>query len=202
MDESNKKTLDSYEAGFNEYIQNTPKKRGAVVENWIDKSLEGLLSNAKILEIGSGDGRDAAIIEEKGFYVEKTDATKGFVDLLKESDPRAHSLNLLEDELGSEYELIIANAVLLHFTNVQTRLALKKVFDALKPNGVFSFTLKKGKGELWQVNKEMAPRFFNYWSSRAIVELLTDVGFKNINAWEDASDSSNANWIMVVAKKL
>lgn len=202
MENTNKKTLESYETSIQQYIQNTPSKRGAVVEDWIDKSLKGLTPTAKILEIGSAYGRDAKIIEEKGFHVEKTDATQGFVEILKRDDPTARALNIITDELNDAYDLIIANAVFLHFNDTESRKAAIKVFNALRTNGIFSLTLKQGEGEAWQNNKGMAPRFFHYWKKDTIVELLKETGFVDINAWVDSSDEANATWIMIVAKKI
>lgn len=201
MSDTNKKTLESYETSIDEYIQNTPNKRGAVVEDWIDKSTEALKPDAKILEIGSAYGRDAKIIEEKGFRVEKTDATKGFVDILRKEDPSAHTLNILTDDLPGDYDLIIANAVFLHFNDTEVQHASKKVFDALNADGVFALTLKQGDGEAWQDNKGMGPRYFNYWSKDGIVELLSKTGFASVDAWIDSSDSSSATWVMILAKK-
>ena len=201
MEDTNKKTIESYELGINDYIQNTPNKRGAAVEYWIDKSIQNLNPDAKILEIGSAYGRDAKIIEEKGFCVEKTDATKGFVDILQKDDPTARVLNIITDEIRNNYDLIIANAVLLHFNDTELHSVIHKVFNALKPGGIFSFTVKQGEGETWQNNKSMGPRFFNYWSKDGIVTLLTDAGFVDIDAWTDSSDGSSATWIMVIATK-
>jgi len=202
MSETNKKTIESYETGINEYIQNAPNKRGGVVEDWINRSVEALAQDAKILEIGSAYGRDAKIIEEKGFYVEKTDATKGFVKILQEEDPTARVLNILSDEIDDSYDLVIANAVFLHFSDDETRIATIKVYEALNPGGIFSLTLKEGDGETWQSNKGMAPRFFNFWSKERIANVLSSVGFDNIDTWTDSSDGSGTTWIMVVAKKL
>lgn len=202
MEDTNKKTIESYETSVNEYIQNTPSKRGAVVEDWINKSIQSLGPDAKILEIGSAYGRDAKIIEEKGLYVEKTDATKAFVDMLQKEDPTAHILNIITDDINGTYDLIIANAVFLHFNDSEMQFTTKKVYDALNSEGIFSLTLKQGEGEAWQNNKSMAPRYFKYWSKDGVVELLTAVGFKDINAWVDSSDGSGATWIMVIAKKL
>jgi len=201
MDNSNKKTIESYELGVNEYIQHAPNKRGGVVENWIDKSLQALRPNARILEIGSADGRDAKIIEDKGFYVEKTDVTAGFVELLQKEDPNARFLNILTDEIKDSYDLIIANAVFLHFNDAETQLAMKKVYDALNFSGTFSLTLKQGEGEAWQNNKGMAPRYFNFWSKDGVVDLLASIGFTDIDAWVDSSDGSGTEWIMVIAKR-
>ena len=201
MEDTNKKTIESYQTSIHEYIQNTPNKRGAVVEDWIERSIQQLQPDAKILEIGSAYGRDAKIIEEKGLHVEKTDATKGFVDILQKDDPTAHLLNIITDDIDDDYDLIIANAVFLHFNDAETQSTVKKVYDALNPGGIFSLTLKQGEGQAWQNNKDMGPRFFNYWSKDGIVELLTAIGFTDINAWIDSSDGSNATWIMVIAKK-
>ena len=201
MQNANKKTIQSYESSINEYIQNTPIKHGAVVEDWINKSIQALNPDAKILEIGSAHGRDAKIIEEKGFYVEKTDATKGFVDILQKDDPKARILNIITDNLDSTYDLIIANAVFLHFDNKDMQSSTTKVYSALNPGGVFSLTLKQGEGEAWQDNKGMAPRYFNYWSKDDIVELLVATGFTDVDAWVNSSYGPNKSWIMVIAKK-
>ena len=201
MEDTNKKTIESYEASINDYIQNTPNKRGAAVERWIDKSVRTLKHSAKILEIGSAYGRDAKIIEEKGFHVEKTDATKGFVAILQEDDPAARVLDIITDEIHNNYDLIIANAVLLHFNDTEIQSVTNKVFNGLNTGGIFSFTVKQGEGEAWQNNKDMGPRFFNYWSKEGIIKLLTDAGFTDIDVWTDSSDGSSAIWIMVIAKK-
>jgi SAM-dependent methyltransferase len=182
MEDTNKKTIESYETSINEYIQNTPNKRGGAVLDWIGKSIQMLKPTDKILEIGSAYGRDAKIIEEKGLHVEKTYATKGFVKILQRHDPTAHILNIITDDIDDGYDLIIANAVFLHFNDNETQSTTKKVYNALNPGGIFSLTLKQGGGETWRNNKSMPPRYFNYWSKEDIVELLTNTGFTNINA--------------------
>lgn len=201
MTDSNQRTLDSYEAGFNEYIQAAPNKRGEAVMKWIDASLQDLSTEAAILEIGSAYGRDAEIIEGKGFRVEKTDAAKAFVEILQQKDPSAHVLNILTDELTQQYDLITANGVFLHFNDDEIRLALTKVLKALKPNGSFAFSLKEGKGEAWQDNKGMQPRYFKYWSKDEIIDVLKEIGFTHTNAWLDTSDNSSNLWVMIIAKK-
>lgn len=201
MDDANKKTIESYEVSINQYIQNTPNNRGAVIEGWIDESIKDLNLDSKILEIGSAYGRDAKYIEDKGFHVEKTDATQGFVDILVEKDTTSYSLNIVTDQLNDTYDLVIANAVLLHLNNKETVEASKKIFNALNTDGTFALTLKQGEGEAWQNNKGMTQRFFNYWYKEDIVELLSNIGFVDINAWVDETDSPNATWIMIVAKK-
>ena len=137
MEETNKQTLDAYESGVQQYIQHTPNSRGAVVEHWINVSLEGVHKESKILEIGSAFGRDASYIESRGYHVDKTDATSSFVDILKEKDPSSRLLNIVTDEIDDTYDLVIANAVLLHMNNDETKLVIDKVHRALNAGGTF-----------------------------------------------------------------
>lgn len=201
MTNTNSKTIDTYETSLNEYIQNTPSKRGAVVENWLDKGLEGAGLDAKILEVGSAYGRDASYVESKGYHVEKTDATQGFVDILVEKDPTSHKLNIITDPIGEGYDVVLANAVLLHLNDTETRDVLAKIYNGLKPGGAFAFTLKQGDGEAWQENKGMGPRFFNYWQPETIQQALELAGFTDIQIWTDDTDGPATIWIMIVARR-
>ena len=116
MSEANKKTLQSYEAHVTEYIAGTPQAVDGHVQDWIDRSLSYISAGSTILEIGSAFGRDADYIESHGYRVERTDATKSFVEFLRKHGHDAKVLNALTDELGGPYDMALANAVLLHFT--------------------------------------------------------------------------------------
>lgn len=80
---NNQKTIQSYEANINAYIEGTTKVVNGPVKLWIDRTCDGLIDSAKILEIRSGDGRSAKYIESKGYKVQRTDATLGFVKLIQ-----------------------------------------------------------------------------------------------------------------------
>lgn len=127
---------------------------------WLDEAVAGLPSNARILELGSGFGRDAEYLAGLNYSVECTDAAQAFVDLLNKRGLNARKLNVIADGLDGSYNLVLANAVLLHFTREQTKEVLRKVLASLKPGGTFAFTLKQGDGEKWTEEKLGAPRYF------------------------------------------
>ena len=54
---------------------------------------------ARVLEIGSGPGRDAALLESLGVDVRRTDISPGFVDLLRARGHDADVLDPLTDDL-------------------------------------------------------------------------------------------------------
>ncbi len=118
MSETNERTLKSYNNHLQEYIDGTPHEveSDASIKAWIDKALSMLPENGVILEIGSGFGRDADYIEQAGFKVVRTEAAHSFVDYLNKNKKGAIELNVITDEIEGEYDMVFANAVLLHLT--------------------------------------------------------------------------------------
>lgn len=199
MSNSNQRTIESYEAHIQEYVDGTPHDVAGYVKELLDEALSDLPKTARILEIGSAFGRDAAYVQELGYTVECTDATLAFVDLLKQTGFDARQLNAITDELEGPYDLVIANAVLLHFTRDETKQVLRKIFDALSSSGRFAFTLKQGKGEQWSENKLGAPRYFCYWTAEQILEVVEGTGFTKVEISED--EGARDIWLQIVAHK-
>jgi len=178
-------TLRSYEAAVQEYINGTAAEVSGSFKNWIDQILALLPSNAQIIEIGSGFGRDANYIESFGFKIERTDATESFVIFLQKQGNSAHKFNILTDAFYAQYDLVFANAVFLHFTPEELELALIKVHNALKNNGILAFSVKKGEGEEWTTAKLGKPRYFCYWEESKMFALLKRIEFEVVLLLED-----------------
>lgn len=200
MSETNEVTINSYNSNILEYISESSKEVPIEVKEWIDLSLKGLPLNSRILELGTSFGRDANYIEEFGYSVERTDAVAGFVGFLQEIGYSARILNAIEDEIIGPYNMVFANAVLLHFTKNETKAVIKKIQNALSSNGRFAFSLKQGKGEEWLNDKLNAPRYFCYWSRDDIAQLLEETGFKNIQII-DHDKGKEAIFLHIIADK-
>lgn len=200
MSETNSRTVESYNAHIQEYIDGTPHEVSGVVKDWLDSSLADVPKDARILEFGSAFGRDAEYLTGLGYTVECTDATPAFVDLLQQKGFDAKILNAITDELPQGLDFVLANAVLLHFTRDEASQVIGKVFDALNANGKFVFTLKQGEGEDWSEEKLGAPRFFCYWTEPQIHEVLESTGFSEVQISGDKA-TANATWLQIVAKK-
>ena len=200
MSETNSRTVESYNAHIQEYIDGTPHEVSGVVKDWLDGSLADVPKDARILEFGSAFGRDAEYLAGLGYTVECTDATPAFVDLLQQKGFDAKVLNAITDELPQGLDFVLANAVLLHFTRDEASQVIKKVFDALNTNGRFAFTLLQStKDNTWD-NRLGAPRFFCYWTEPQIREVLESTGFGDVEISGDKA-TANATWLQIVAKK-
>ncbi len=201
MDEdANKATIEAYENGLEQY-NSTDMSVLADMKIWIDTGLALLNPGAHILEIGSAHGRDALYIENKGFKVNRTDAANSFVSYLKAQGHDANLLNALTDDLGGPYDMVFANAVLLHFTVEQTKDVLKKIKDSLKPGGIFSFSVKMGEGSKWTKVILHDKRYYQYWQAQPLRLLLANAGFEISYLKEGKTGINNDSWLFVIARK-
>lgn len=201
MSKTNQQTVQSYEDHVQDYIDGTPQEVSGILKEWLDKTLAMTPKDARILELGSAMGRDAAYLQSQGYTVECTDVTEGFVALLQEKGFNARKLNAITDDLGANYDLILASAVLLHFTREETAQVLRKIHESLNDGGIFAFTLKQGEGEETLTEKLGAPRFFCYWQADQIAEYLQDAGFEKIDITEGQVGSRNVQWLQIIAQK-
>jgi len=192
---SNQITLDSYELGVEPYVANTAAEVSGLFKEWIDKTLSLVAKKATILEIGSGFGRDARYIESKGYSVERTDATKGFIELLEKQGVPARHFNVLTHDFTAFYDLIYANAVFLHFTQAELETVLEKIAASLSDNGLLAFSVKPGIGEEWTSVKIGHPRYFCYWQKEPLSALLQSKGFDLVDIFEDET------FLRLIAKK-
>jgi SAM-dependent methyltransferase len=198
MNDDNDKTLESYEGHVQDYVAaNKPVTEGDL-KAWIDRALSFAAKGATILELGSAYGRDATYIESLGYKVIRTDAVQGFVNLLRAGGHEARKLNVLTDDFGKGYDMVFANAVLLHFSPEQFRQVLIKARNCLKPGGVLAFSVKKGNGDEWSSHNLGAPRYFHFWQQEALQSIVQDTGFK---VEEISERKSNFEWLQVIARK-
>jgi 2-polyprenyl-3-methyl-5-hydroxy-6-metoxy-1,4-benzoquinol methylase len=203
MSSTNDQTLKTYDQNISLYAKKSPTNLSDEFRAWFDTKFLNYNTSSEILEVGSGRGVAAKYIESKGHKVSRTDGSEGFVNLMRSEGVDAKLLNILTDDIIYDYDVILAEAVFLHFTTSELIVVLKKVFHALTNNGMVIFTLKKGVGSKIESEKMNGPRFFQYWQKKAIVDLLTKLKYDHIIVDEiDDYRSNKSTWLMVSAKRM
>ncbi|MGB0101519.1 MAG: methyltransferase domain-containing protein, partial [Nocardioides sp.] len=156
---------------------------------------------ARVLEIGSGPGRDAALLESLGLDVRRTDITPAFVDLLRGQGHRADVLDPLRDDLddparpGTPYDGVWASACVLHVDRADVPALLTRLAAATRPGGVLGLTLKEGDGERWSTHGFVgAPRHFVYWREPALREVLEASGWEVDDVHHTVSSRTGDPW--------
>ena len=202
MKDTNKLTIQSYEAYSQDYLDSAQSEPAEGVKTWIQSALSGMAPNARILELGSGSGCDATYMESLGYEVECSEATQSFVSHLLEKGFLASKINILTDPIMSSYDLVFANAVMIHFTRDEMLKALKKIHTCLKNRGRVAFSVQKGMGEEWTSEKYKIPRYYHYWNSYDLEVLLEEAGYSKILVNEDTTPTDDKHpWLFVMASK-
>lgn len=130
---------------------------------------------ARVLEIGSGPGRDADALELAGLSVRRTDITPAFVTMMRGLGHDADVIDPLTDDLadpqrpGSPYDGVWASACLLHVARPDLPTVLTKLAGVTRRGGVLHISLKEGDGEQWSTHGDVSsPRLFVYWQEEPL----------------------------------
>ena len=189
----NEVTLSAYEQAAEKFRDSIPVEPN---NQLIDLLAELVQPGARVLEIGSGTGRDALELERRGFVVRRTDATQAFIDMMRAQGYAVDRLNALTDDLGGPYNAVFADAVFLHFDRPDLAQVLRK---AARSAPVLAFSTREGKGEEWSDRNLDLPRHFVLWQEDALREVLTSSGWE-VQALE-RGEGKLGMWFNVLATR-
>ena len=203
-------TVGSYDAYADDYATGTSAMPDVVAGN-IARFVGAVGSGGRVLEIGSGPGRDALALEQIGLSVRRTDISAGFVRHLRSAGYVADQLDPLSDELtdplrdGAPYDGVWANASLLHVRRASLPVVLRRLAAVTRQGGSFHATLKEGDGETWSVHGHVgAPRFFTFWREDDLRALLLEAGWRvdEVRRGESTPvDRPSESWLAVFATR-
>jgi SAM-dependent methyltransferase len=166
-----------------------------------------LPTDSRVLEIGSGGGRDAQALEAAGLRVRRTDVTTAFVERLRRQGYDADVLDPLTDSLddpaapGTPYVAVWANASLLHVAREDLETVLRRLAAATRPGGLLYATLKEGDGEGWSMHGRVAaPRFFTYWREPELRNVLLRAGW-TVRDVERSRDARDTEWLLALSAR-
>lgn len=150
-----------------------------------------LLPSGKVLEIGSGAGKDAESLIKMGYEYTGTDASEGLLKVAQKRNPQAtfkhigvHDLDFPEHSFDGFWTA----ATLLHIPKDRVDEALQRIKTQVKPDGVGFITMKAGAGE--REDPETG-RWFAYYSKDEFQGVLERNGFKVV---EEKSRKGEKDW--------
>ena len=152
----------------------------------MDAFVAALGGSGRVLEIGSGGGRDALALEKRGMSVRRTDVSKGFVELLRQHGFEADLLDPLTDDLadpqrpGTPYDGIWACACLIHVVREDLGTVLRRLAGATRAGGQLHASVRDGDGEgVSTYGSGAARRYYTetYWREPDLRSALTDAGW-------------------------
>ena len=188
-------TLSWYRENAIQYAEET---RNSLVLDALWEFLSRMKEGGTILDYGSGSGRDSAYFLDKGFSVDSLDGSaemKAQAERLFGIKVKLASFLSLEEK--DKYDGIWAQASILHLEEHDLRVALTLIERALKRDGVFYSSFRKGEGDgyengRWYTNMTER-RFLSFLPASLYVEKI----------WEsqDVRPGVSRTWLSIICRK-
>lgn len=152
--------------------------------NWMTSNMP---PGARIIEVGTGSGRDARLFIEGGFGYTGVEPAHGLAELARErlgidvveADVRSLDLTDVSPD-GGTFDGLWCVAVIMHLSRDETPNALRGL-RFLVGDGAPAVIAIKDKGNRpdgWEVTPEIpAPRWYTWWSHEDFGEELEAAGF-------------------------
>ena len=179
-------------------IQYAEETRNSLVLDALWEFLSRMKEGGTILDYGSGSGRDSAYFINKGFSVDSLDGSaemKAQAERLFGIKVKLASFLSLEEK--EKYDGIWAQASILHLEEHDLRAALTLIERALKRDGVFYSSFRKGEGDgyengRWYTNMTER-RFLSFLPASLYVEKI----------WEsqDVRPGVSRTWLSIICRK-
>ncbi len=170
--------------------------------------LEHLSPGDRVLELGCGSGRDAAVLLDRGCNVTATDASDA---MLTEAAARHPELErrLLRHVLpktlpfpSHSLDAVIAMAVIMHLSFEEIQKAFGDIIRVLKRQGIFAYSVNTERAELDERGYDDRGRYFTCLSTADWEQLHTEAGFETVSMREerDLIGRTGVSWVSFIAR--
>jgi SAM-dependent methyltransferase len=191
-------TLDYYEAHARDYAEAT---LSIDMGDLYDRFLAYLPQGGRILDAGSGSGRDTLAFLHKGYQVEAFDASPALAELSSRlTGVRTEVIRFQDFQSAPRFDGVWACASLLHVPQTQLPDAVRRLIDALKPSGALFISVKHGVGE--RVARE--GRLFTDLDEPGVRQLLKPFDSEIKELWISEGQGARRGkdrWLNVIAVK-
>lgn len=198
-------TIDSYNKTAEEYYKIVTSFE---VLPELEKFMNLAKENGKILDLGCGPGHHSRVFVDNEFKVQGIDLSTEMIAIAKKevSGANFQVMDILNLNFENEsFDGIWASASLLHIPKKSLKSVLIQLQSILENDGVLYISLKKGEGS--EVLKDFryggVDKFYVYYRSEEIYELLKSVGFEIIEKEERVKRAiyDTNSWIHVFCRK-
>jgi len=188
-------TIEYYNSNAKEYFNNTINANMSNQYEMLEKHLN---SNARILDLGCGSGRDSHYFINKGFKTTALDGSKELCKLAEETTgQQVICKDFLDIDFNNEFDAIWACASLLHLDKDELELVLNKLEKALVKGGYLYASFKYGEYE-GQING----RYYLYQTEQSLSSIINKTNFTIIETkiTDSVIQDRDEKWLNVILK--
>lgn len=173
-------TIRTYNQLAREYDDETAGFWDEFPVEFIQSFIQSLPRLARVLNVGSGPGRDGSLLYAHGLNVICLDASPKMVEMCKERGLFSVQGDFLYLPFeNNSFDGLWAYTALLHIKKAEISRALGELSRVLRSGGILVLGMIAGEGEGYQESSGVkAPRWFAYYSQEELEQLLKENGFE------------------------
>lgn len=213
-----KKTYDQMCISYQELRLDEPhdldKKMWNMLSHYIKRNIAE--RPVKLLDVGTGSGRDIMFATKLGYHTIGIDNSDGFIDILRRLEQEGKILKgsykkcdmRMLDFPDNSFDVVRQNASILHLPLIgpgyMADKAISEAYRVLKIKGLIYIFVKKGSSlAFMDTNEGLGGRVFQFYSKSTIKNLVERNGFSILSITEEVEErkNGNVNWIAVIAQK-
>lgn len=196
------KTFEFYQTRSREWAARMPHDWAPELDGFLDQ----LAPDARILEMGCGDGRDAARIIARGFTLDTSDGSPEMARLASEKlERKVPVMRFDELEAVEEYDAVWTHASLLHAQRKELPGILERIYRALKPGGLHFANFKGDSQGDEEGHRDEFGRYYNYMSEAALHDAYAQAGrwqsFRTEPFVAGTFEGGQIPWVRVFARR-
>jgi ubiquinone/menaquinone biosynthesis C-methylase UbiE len=196
-----RKTIETYDLLAGEYDAQTADFWQRFPQTIFARFIQSV-GKGKVIDIGSGPGRDGLLLTQQGFDVVCLDASHAMLDLCRLKGLRTSLADFTALPFpDASFDGAWAYTSLLHVPKAEARQAFQEIGRVLKPGGTLGLGLIEGQEELYRESAgPNKPRWFSFYTKTEIETLLSAHAFE-VSYFEQVSPSSK-KYLHFIAKKM
>jgi SAM-dependent methyltransferase len=193
------KTIDTYNKLAKEYDEETVSFWDDFPRTFLDYFIN--IVKGKVLDIGSGPGRDGLLLKSGGLEVVCFDASQKMIDLSTSRGLFSVLGDFLDLPFQEEnFDGVWAYTSLLHCSKRDFKKAILEIKRILKDGGVLGLGLIEGDEEIYKENMgEGNLRLFSFFKKEEVEDILEREGFELV--YFETFKPSSRNYLNFIFKK-
>jgi SAM-dependent methyltransferase len=194
-----KLTIDTYNRLAQEYDDETADFWDRFPRSVFDEFIR--LAKHKVLDVGSGPGRDGEVLKKAGLDVTCLDASESMNRLAQARGLKTVLADFNDLPFGgASFDGVWAYTSLIHVPKSEIGRPLDEIRRVLRPGGIFGLGVIEGDAELYKESAGVnRPRWFSYYRKDEIEDLVVDKGFELV--FFDAFQPRHSRYLNFIFKK-
>ena len=193
-------TIETYNSMATQYDEETVEFWDLFPRTFFDKFIR--LPGKKVLDVGSGPGRDGLILKQHGLDVTCLDASKAMIKMCSKRGLRTVLGDFNEMPFKDEsFDLVWAYTSLLHTPKSSIEQPLNEVHRILRKGGSLGVGMIEGNFEGYRSSfGGQKKRWFSFYTTAELTTLFSKHGFV-VTSFESFKPSTR-NYLNFIVRKL